>query len=169
MPEAHTTSALHLLQWPIIRDLVSRPYGPQKLLQLELAREPLHLATSLSLDLSNTVVYVQAFFERVNVWYACVNPYSWTSLYRTALSHGFREGPESCIVLLVMALGSASLGGSISNVSKDNEPPGIQYFTAAWGLIPGLMTRIDTLSTQCLILASAYLFYLVRLWKHGHC
>ncbi|MCJ1294842.1 hypothetical protein MMC34_006401 [Xylographa carneopallida] len=162
MPKIHTTPALHLLQWPIIRDLVSRPYDPQHLLQLELSREPLQLGTSLSLDLSNTAAYVQAFFERVNVWYACVNPYNWASYYRMALSHGFREGPESCITLLVLALGSASLAGSISSVPRDKEPPGMSYFSAAWGLIPGLMTRNTTLSSQCLILASAYLFYLVR-------
>ena len=162
MPKVHTTPALHLLQWPMIRDLVSRPYDPQNLLQLELAREPLHLGTSQCMDLSNTAAYVQAFFERVNVWYACVNPYNWTSYYRVALSHGFREGPESCIVLLVLALGAASLGGSISQVPREKEPPGMPYFSAAWGLISALMTRNNTLSSQCLVLASAYLFYLVR-------
>ena len=162
MPKVHTTPALHLLQWPMIRDLVSRPYDPQNLLQLELSREPLHLGTSQCMDLSNTGAYVQAFFERVNVWYACVNPYNWTSYYRIALSHGFREGPESCIVLLVLALGAASLGGSISQVPRDKEPPGMPYFSAAWVLISALMTRNNTLSSQCLVLASAYLFYLVR-------
>ena len=162
MPKVHTTPALHLLQWPMIRDLVSRPYDPQNLLQLELAREPLQLGTSLSLDLSNTAAYVQAFFERVNVWYACVNPNNWTAYYQTALSHGFREGPESCIVLLVLALGSASMNGSISHVPKGKEPPGMPYFSAAWALLPGLMTRNNMLSAQCMILASAYLFYLVR-------
>ena len=162
MPKVHTTPALHLLQWPIIRDLVSRPYDPQNLLQLEMAREPLQMGTSLSLDLSNTATYVQSFFERVNVWYACVNPNSWGSCYREALAHGFRDGPESCIVLLVLALGSASSSGSISNVPQGREPPGMPYFTAAWGLLPSLMTRNTMVSAQCMILASAYLFYLVR-------
>lgn len=162
MPKVHTTPALHLLQWPLIRDLVSRPYDPQSLLQLEMAREPLRLDSSMSLDLSNTATYVQAFFERVNVWYACVNPYSWERYYRTALSQGFRDGPESCIVLLVLALGSAASGGSISYIPPDKEPPGLSYFAAAWTLLPGLMMRNSVISAQCMILASAYLFYLVR-------
>ena len=162
MPKMHTTPALHLLQWPMIRDLVSRPYDPQNLLQLEMARQPLHIGTSLSLDLSNTATYVQSFFERANIWYACVNPYNWTSYYRIALSHGFREGSESCIVLLVLALGCASTGGSISRLPRDKEPPGMSYFSAAWSLLPALMTRNNVLSSQCLVLASAYLFYLVR-------
>ncbi|ORY07511.1 hypothetical protein BCR34DRAFT_18299 [Clohesyomyces aquaticus] len=162
MPKTHTTPALHLLKMPMIRELVSRPYDPQVLLQLEMNREPLRLGTSLGLDLSNTGAYVQAFFERVNVWYACVNPYTWTTYYQTALSHGFRDGPESCIVLLVLALGHAGSEGSISQQPPDKDPPGLAYFSAAWALLPSLMTRNSLLSAQCQILAAAYLFYLVR-------
>ena len=162
MPKIHTTPALHLLQWPTIRELVSRPYDPQNLLQLEMAREPLHFNHDLKLDLSNAATFVQAFFERVNVWYACVNPNSWSLYYRTALATGFQDGPESCIVLLVLALGSAAASGSISYNSPDKDPPGITFFAAAWGLLPQLMMRNSVLCAQCTILASAYLFYLVR-------
>ncbi|KAI0403732.1 hypothetical protein F4802DRAFT_276068 [Xylaria palmicola] len=163
MPKVHTNAALHLLQWPLIRDLVQRPYDPQIILQLELAREPLHsLAKTPCVDLSNTNAYIEAYFERVNVWYACVNPYTWRSHYRTALSTGFREGPESCIVLLVLALGQASMRGSISRIVPHEDPPGLQYFTAAWSLLPGMMTANSVLAAQCHLLAAAYLFYLVR-------
>ncbi|KAL2023394.1 hypothetical protein VTK56DRAFT_2751 [Thermocarpiscus australiensis] len=163
MPKVHTNAALHLLQWPLIRDLVSRPYDPQILLQLEMAREPLHSLTKTPcVDLSNTNAYIEAYFDRVNVWYACVNPYTWRSHYRIALSNGFREGPESCIVLLVLALGQASLRGSISRIVPHEDPPGLQYFTAAWALLPGMMTSNSVLAAQCHLLAAAYLFYLVR-------
>lgn len=162
MPKIHWTPALNLLQWPKINQLVSRPYSPSHLLQLELARNPLQLNTSLTLDLSNTATYVQAFFERVNVWYAVVNPHNWTSYYRTALSQGFRSGAESCIVLLVLALGHASTQGSISRIPHDEDPPGMSYFSAAWGLLPSLMTRTTIKSAQCMVLTAAYLFYIVR-------
>ncbi|KAF2739478.1 hypothetical protein EJ04DRAFT_326679 [Polyplosphaeria fusca] len=162
MPKTHTTAALHLLQSPMIRDLVSRPYDPKVLLQLEMNREQLFLGSALGLDLSNTGTYVQAFFDRVNVFYACVNPYSWTIYYQTALSRGFREGPESCIVLLVLALGHAASTGSISQQPPDKDPPGLPYFAAAWSLLPSLMTRNNLLSVQCQILTTAYLVYLVR-------
>ncbi|PMD53838.1 uncharacterized protein K444DRAFT_540515 [Hyaloscypha bicolor E] len=162
MPKVHTNAALHLLQWPLIRDLVSRPYDPQILLQLEMAREPLPLSKAPCLDLSNTSAYIEAFFAKVNVWYACVNPFNWRNYYRIALSNGFREGPESCIVLLVLALGQASCNGSISRLPLGEDPPGLPYFAAAWALLPGLMTRNSVLSAQCTVLASAYLFYLVR-------
>ncbi|KAI9848465.1 MAG: hypothetical protein M1837_000260 [Sclerophora amabilis] len=162
MPKMHTTPALHLLQWPSIRDLVPRPYDTQNLLQLEMSRPPLQMNTSLSLDLSNTATYVSAFFNQVNQFYACVNPYNWTSYYRKALSQGLREGQESCIVLLVLALGKASTHGSISRLPPGEELPGMPYFAAAWALLPGLITQTNILSAQCMILASAYLFYLVR-------
>jgi hypothetical protein len=162
MPKTHTTAALNLLQSPMIRDLVSRPYDPKILLQLEMSRESLCLGTSLGVDLSNTGTYVQAFFERVNVFYACLNPYTWTSYYQTALSHGFRDGAESCIVLLVLALGHAGSMGSISQQPVDKDPPGLAYFAAAWALLPSIITRNTMLAAQCQILAAAYLVYLVR-------
>lgn len=163
MPKSHTTPALNLLEWPMIRDLVSRPYDPQALLQLEMAREPLDLRTQARLDFSNPAPYVRAFFDRVNVWYACVNPYTWDSYYNTAFSLNFQEGPESCTVLLVLALGHAAYTGqSISRLPPGSETPGKEYFAAAWGMLPSLMTRNNILSAQCHILASIYLCYLVR-------
>ncbi|TGZ76521.1 hypothetical protein EX30DRAFT_344831 [Ascodesmis nigricans] len=162
MPKFHSTPALHLLRWPKISQLVSRPYSSHHLLQLELNRSPLQLDQNVSLDLSNSAVYVQAYFERVNTWYACVNPYSWTGYYSTALSQGFRAGPESCMVLLVLALGCASTRGSISRIPQDEDPPGLEFFSVAWGMLPALMTRQTIASAQCMILAAAYLFYLVR-------
>lgn len=151
-----------LLQWPKLSELLSRAYNPQVLLQLELARPQLQFNPSLTLDLSDTASYIEAFFERVNVWYACVNPYSWAIYYRTALSQGFRTGAESCIILLVLALGCASTHGSISRLPHDENLPGMPYFSAAWGLLPSLMTHTTIPSAQCMILTAAYLFYIVR-------
>lgn len=162
MPKIHTNAALHLLQWPIIRDLVQRPYDPQMLVSMEMAREPLVVSQQPCLDLSNTSTYIETYFAKVNVWYACVNPFNWRSHYRIALSNGFGEGPESCIVLLVLALGQAGCGGSLSRLPSHEDPPGLPYFAAAWALLPGLMTRNTVLSAQCTMLASAYLFFLVR-------
>ena len=162
MPKMHTTPALHLLQWPLIRDLVSGAYDPQHLLQLEMARESLRLTPNSGFDLTNAPTYAQAFFNYGNVWYACVNPYTWNRYYQSALAQGFQEGPMSCLVLLVLALGSASHSGSISFVPADLEPPGLPYFAAAWSFLPSVMMRNTVIATQCMVLASAYLFYLVR-------
>ena len=162
MPKNHTTPALNLLHWPKIRDLVSRRWDPQVLVQLEMQREPLSLTSTQGLDFTNAQIYIQAFFEGVNVWYACVSPYKWHSHYRIAHARGFREGPESCLVLLVLALGCACTGGSISRLPPKADLPGMPFFAAAWGLLPALTIRTDVLAAQCQILASAYLFYMVR-------
>ncbi|KAL5118455.1 hypothetical protein ACEQ8H_003631 [Pleosporales sp. CAS-2024a] len=162
MPKTHYTAALNLLASPMIRELVSRQYDAKILLQLEMTREPVTLSSSRGLDLSNTGTYVQAYFERVNVFYACVNPYTWSNHYQTALAHGFHHGPESCIVLLVLALGHAASTGSITQQNPDKEPPGMPYFAAAWSLLPTVMTRNNMVAAQCQILAAAYLVYLVR-------
>lgn len=165
MPKTHTTPALHLLQWPVIRDLVSRQCDPQVLMQLEMSREPLVVETPYTLDLTpeTTLAHAQAYFEKVSVWYAVVNPYSWHSHLRTASNVNFRSGPESCIVLLVLALGqAASAGESISLVPSGQPIPGMDYFGAAWTLLPSLMVRNDVVSAQCHILAAAYLLYIVR-------
>ncbi|GAB7323100.1 hypothetical protein MBLNU13_g05608t1 [Cladosporium sp. NU13] len=162
MPKTHTTPALNLLQWPIIQDLVSLQCDPQTLLQLEMARPPLEMGR-YSLDFSAAHAYAQAFFQRVNVWYACVDAATWHTYYHNAMASGCRSLPDSCMVLLVLALGQAAHSGiSISRVPVDQLPPGLPYFAAAWNLLPSLLTRNDILSTQCHILASAYLLYLVR-------
>ncbi|KAK5124362.1 hypothetical protein LTR85_001579 [Meristemomyces frigidus] len=163
MPKTHTTPALHLLQWPVIKDLISRPCDPQVLMQLEMAREPLNIPNVYSLDLTNVMAYTQAFFERVNVWYAVVNPYSWHQYYRAAAQHDFRTGAESCVVLLVFALGQAAHSGtSISRLPQGQTAPGMDFFAAAWNILPSQMIKNDVMSTQCHILAAAYLSYLVR-------
>ncbi|KAJ5150991.1 uncharacterized protein N7482_010243 [Penicillium canariense] len=162
MPKVHSTPALHLLQWPLIRDLILGPYDPQNLLQLEMAREPLRMTPNSGFDLANTPAYVQAFFNHANVWYACVNPYTWNRNYKTALAQGFQDGPVSCLVLLVLALGAASRNGSIAFLPADREPPGLPYFASAWKILPSVMMRNSATAAQCMVLASAYLFYLVR-------
>ena len=157
-----TTPTLDMLRWPKIETLLIRPPDPQSLLQMEVTREQLHIDPPLSLDLEGTSMLVQAFFERVNIWYACVNPYEWAAYYQKAEGVLFREGPESCVVLLVLALGSASLEISVSQLPKSSDRPGILYFAAAWGLLPSLILSNTIIALQCSILAAAYLSYLVR-------
>lgn len=158
----HMTPALHLLQWPKIGNLVSRTYNLELLLQPEMAREPLQLGDSLSLEFAHNDECVSSFFHDANIWYACVDPATWGQTYYTASAGHFREGPESCLVLLVLALGNASHSGNTTPMPQDTEPPGMPYFTAAWSQLPNLMINHNIISSQCVILASAYLLYLVR-------
>lgn len=165
LAKVQTNPALHLLEWPKIRELVSRPYEPQLLLQLEMKRKPLDVPIPLSLDFPHRDAAIRSFFRDANVWYACVNQGTWTEIYEKAESCDFREGLESCLVLLVLALGSTrSTANTEARTGGEGgeEPPGMEYFSVAYGFLPTLMISHDIVASQCIVLASAYLFYLVR-------
>ena len=151
-----------VIAWPKIHDLISVPFDSRVLLELELERENLDPKASLSLDFSSNATYIRAFFDNVVVWNASVNPYDWSRFYEQASRSEFREGAESCFVLFVLALGAANYEGAVAHASPDIEPPGMPYFSAAWGLLPTLLTSNHILSSQCTILACDYLLYLVR-------
>lgn len=144
---------------PQVRDMFSQPLNSHQLLIEEMAREPLQVGESLSLEFNDSSAIMQAFFDTVNIWYACVNPADWQTTYQIASSAHFREGPESCLVLLVLALGKA---GSVDHSSTSHEPAGMQYFSTAWRMIPCLVINHSIIATQCVFLASAYLLYLTR-------
>ena len=148
-----------IVTWPKIQDLISAPFEPRSLLELELERATIKPSAALMLNVDDNYTYVRAFFENVAVWNAAVNPYDWDKHYDQAHSTGFREGPESCFVLLVIALGAASLP---AQPSPESEAPGMSYFSAAWGLLSTLVASHNILSSQCTILACNYLLYLVR-------
>ena len=161
-PEEQVTLMRPVVLWPKVQDLISAPFNSQIMLELELERENLKPKATLSLDFSSNNIYIRAFFEHVAVWNASVNPYDWPKFYEQASRSEFREGPESCFVLLVLALGAASYEGVVGQPSADMEAPGMPYFSAAWGLLPALITSHNVLSSQCTILACNYLLYLIR-------
>ncbi|KAM3566159.1 hypothetical protein ARSEF4850_000904 [Beauveria asiatica] len=102
------------------------------------------------------------WFQKASQKALVADPYACKADYRTALSKGLRGGPESCIMLPVLALGQASLGEHIARLPRGRDPPGLSYFSAARSLLPGMLTRNSAAATQCQLLAAAYLFYLAR-------
>ena len=151
-----------VVAWPRIHDLISVPFDSRVLLELELEQENLDPKASLSIDFSSNTTYIRAFFDNVVVWNASVNPYDWSGFYLQASRSDFREGAESCFVLFVLALGAANYEGAVAHASPEIEPPGMPYFSAAWGLLPTVLASHHILSSQCTILACNYLLYLVR-------
>lgn len=152
-------SVFNPFELPQVREIFSQTFHSQQLLDEELARGALQMGDSLSLDFHDNPATIQAFFDTINIWYACVNPLSWPITYQTAASGDFREGPESCLVLLVLALGKA---GSAGDSPNSHEAAGMQYFSAAWSFFPSLVINQSLISLQCIILASVYLLYLTR-------
>ncbi|KAK7204743.1 hypothetical protein BZA70DRAFT_279904 [Myxozyma melibiosi] len=163
IPEHHSTPWLHLFQnRQVARLLTQSPPMSYSPLRLESTRSPLQLDLNVLLDLSHIQPLVSSYFKVVNPFYAIVSPFGWQSYYRIALSNGFRQGPESVIVLLVLALGQASLSDSLTTLPKDAPIPGINFFATAWPLITNCLLGNTIVDAQALMLTSAYLFYLVR-------
>ncbi|KAK9363308.1 hypothetical protein V1504DRAFT_437829 [Lipomyces starkeyi] len=131
-------------------------------LSLETNRPPLQLNPNVLLDLSHIQPFVTSFFKNVNPFYAIVSPFSWQSYYRIALSRGFRAGPESVIVLLVLALGEASMEESLTLCRPNSPIPGLKFFASSWPLVTNILISNSIIDAQALMLTSAYLFYLVR-------
>ena len=161
-PEDQISLMRPIFDWPKIQDLIAQPYDLHAMLQLELEKDPLELDASLSLEYKNNPTLVQAYFDNVNTWYACVDPYDWNRIYEKASISEYREGAESCLVLLVLALGAVSYSRNISTSVANVEPLGMPFFSAAWGLLPTLTVSHDVIASQCTILASVYFCYLAR-------
>ncbi|KAK9481766.1 hypothetical protein V1527DRAFT_486305 [Lipomyces starkeyi] len=163
IPEHHSTPWFHLFQHPkIARFLSSSPPSLVSPLSLETNRPPLQLNPNVLLDLSHIQPFVTSFFKNVNPFYAIVSPFSWQSYYRIALSRGFRAGPESVIVLLVLALGEASMEEPLTLCRPHSPIPGLKFFASSWPLVANILISNSITDAQALMLTSAYLFYLVR-------
>ncbi|KAK9314250.1 hypothetical protein V1522DRAFT_459079 [Lipomyces starkeyi] len=163
IPEHHSTPWFHLFQHPkIARFLSSSPPSLVSPLSVETNRPPLQLNPNVLLDLSHIQPFVTSFFKNVNPFYAIVSPFSWQSYYRIALSRGFRAGPESVIVLLVLALGEASMEESLTLCRPNSPIPGLKFFASSWPLVTNILISNSIIDAQALMLTSAYLFYLVR-------
>ncbi len=164
MPKIHTNAALHLLQWPLIRDLVSRPYDPQILLQLEMAREPLHSLTKTPcVDLSNTSAYIEAYFERGQRVVRLRQPLHLAQPLPHRPVQRLPRGPRE----LHRAAGAVARPGQparqhLAHRAQRGPRPACSTSPPAWALLPGMMTSNSVLAAQCHLLAAAYLFYLVR-------
>ena len=155
-------AASSLRQIPRVHDLTSKQHAPDFLLQSELTRPLQDFREPDSLDFTQTSTTVRIFFDNVHPWLGIIDPTSWPSCYDLAQSQGFREGAESCLVLLVLALGSICYGNDVLDRPPDAEQPGMQYFCAAWAILSRLTLVRSTVSLQCAILASAYLMYSMR-------
>lgn len=100
-----------------------------------------------------------AFSEQVHVWYPILRP-GFSEQYLGIISGSLAPSPESCLVLLVAALGStaqtAMIGGS------RNDAGDTPYFEAALASLPAIISDCSVTSVQCLVLFSIYYCCLMK-------
>lgn len=95
-----------------------------------------------------------AFSQYVHVWYPILRP-GFSERYLTIISGPLTPGAESCLVLLVAAIGTLAqqdvdLGGSCNDGSSE------LFLEAAMASLPPALTENSIESVQCMVLLSIY-------------
>lgn len=101
-----------------------------------------------------------AFSEQVHVWYSIL-PRGFSEQYFRLISDPLKQSVESCLALLVLAIGTA-----VQNDAFDNDAlrtgSGASYFEAALASLPLVINECTVTSVQCLILFSIYFCCLLK-------
>ena len=98
-----------------------------------------------------------AFAERIHIWYPILHA-DYMDEFLQAISTPFQPSVDSCIALLVLAIGSLTGRESISHAHR--KFPETIYIQEAENMLPWVLADSSTRSTQCLLLFSMY--YLCR-------
>ncbi|KAK5051985.1 hypothetical protein LTR84_002789 [Exophiala bonariae] len=102
-----------------------------------------------------------AFSAHVHIWYPIFRP-GFSEQYFRVISGPLIPSPESCLTLLVTAIGLV-VHSSINNAGEaQSEHTSDPYFEAAIASLPLVLTDDSIASAQCLILLSIYYCCLCR-------
>lgn len=102
----------------------------------------------------HALVALAAFSRYIHIWYPILHP-GFSERYLSIISGTLAPGPESCLALLVAAIGTLAqqdyeLGGPGSDRSSE------LYLEAAMASLPVVLTHKSIESVQCLVLLGIY-------------
>ncbi|KAB8227957.1 uncharacterized protein BDW43DRAFT_233480 [Aspergillus alliaceus] len=100
------------------------------------------------------------FAEHIHAWYPVLHG-DFPIEFAHAITNGFPTSSESCLALLVLAIGSLFADGAFSHrLDKSDEN---SYIKAALGMLPCIVTDGDGIrAMQCLLLFSIYFLCCVK-------
>lgn len=167
IPEKHSTSSNHLLLNPAIREMIGQ-YPSDYFLRLESKNEipmPAKLRSPdavgyLDLERTTTDGLVISFFQKVHCYHPLLDRVEFDVMYNNLFSAGSTPSSESCLCLVVFALGATVLEPTVISPFA-----GMPYMHK---LLPDLLFAStwnfswDIKIVQALILASIYFSYLAR-------
>jgi hypothetical protein len=93
------------------------------------------------------------FAEHVHIWYPILHV-DYMDEFLQVISAPFQPSVDSCLALLVLAIGSLVRYESIMHAQK--KCPETIYIQAAEDMLPCVLADSSTRSTQCLLLFSIY-------------
>lgn len=100
-----------------------------------------------------------SFSEQIHIWYPVLHP-NFAEQFLYAVTHSFPPSPDSCLSLLVLAIGS--LVEYESHVHAIRERPYLLYIESALAMIPNVILDNSVRSAQCLILASVFFNCIIK-------
>lgn len=167
IPDKHSTSSNHLLLNITIREMIGQ-YPSDYFLRLESKNEipmqppPQELGFTgyAGLDKLTTDALITAFFAKVHCYHPLLNKAEFEVLYNDVIAEGFTPGPDSCLCLVVFALGATAIQDTARSPLS-----GLPYMQKA---LPELLSAStwsfswNVRTSQALILASVYFSYLAR-------
>ncbi|KAH8693066.1 hypothetical protein BGW36DRAFT_385783 [Talaromyces proteolyticus] len=109
------------------------------------------------IDFAQALEFLNAFAEHIHVWYPILHV-GYMDEFLQAVSTPFQPSIDSCLALLVLAIGSLARDESIAYAPQKR--PETIYIQAAEDMLPCVLTDGSTRSIQCLLLFSVY--YLCR-------
>lgn len=171
-PEFHILriTVMDVLSWPVFQGRFDSRPGVQSLLRTIPLGKTLHSPASIDsyvsmndLDSNVDLKLLESFLRHVHV----KNPILEEAKIRQMVHHVSREGfgwdSESCLVLLVYALGSvASSFDGASSLTSTNLTRAESYFSASQKRIGTLLGRGGVLEAQCFFFSGVYLMSVLR-------
>ncbi|KAL4945748.1 hypothetical protein BDV06DRAFT_218992 [Aspergillus oleicola] len=175
LSQFHSSATESILAWPQLKDLHGlRQNHRGSVFHLESQRSPLNQQTSGVLpyvDRAEVEKILAGFEDNVNFWYPTLSQAKLTEVELRILSGSLDDGIDSCLTLLVLALGCAShLIGTFSRTAPSNESDprhrwrviGGLYFDRALKLVHLAQAGCCTQAVQCLFFTALYFAFLQR-------
>ncbi|KAK2767677.1 hypothetical protein FQN54_003835 [Arachnomyces sp. PD_36] len=120
---------------------------------------PSEWLSPLVIESQHALATLVAFSEQINSWYPILHA-NITGQFLHAVVNSFPNSPESCLSLLILAVGSLVSYESISQAIHDR--PDAPYIAAASSMISTVLLDDSVISAQCLLLLSIYFNCLIK-------
>ncbi|KAK9242379.1 hypothetical protein V1506DRAFT_89529 [Lipomyces tetrasporus] len=113
----------------------------------------------LVLQYQRAVNALAAFSERIHTWYPILHP-GFSDQFFQSITGSFHNSTDSCLVLLVAAIGSLAECDSV--LAALEARPDAPYIESALAMLPTVLVECSLRSLQCLVLFSIYYCCLVK-------
>jgi len=100
-----------------------------------------------------------AFSEKVHIWYPILHP-SFSRQYLHIVGGSFPQSADSCLVLLIAAIGSLAEHGSITQALEHR--PDAAYIEVALCFLPVVLAESNIRSIQCFVFLAIYHLCLLK-------